>query len=55
MADVNPKLSFANRSNGRNFMLNNSYSWLGGQWWIWLTLAVLVVVVVVMKKLFKRK
>jgi len=36
-------------------MLNNSYAWMGGQWWIWLMLAVLVIVVVVMKKLFKRK
>jgi hypothetical protein len=38
-----------------SFMINNSYAWMGGQWWIWAVLAVLVVVVVVIKKLFRRK
>jgi hypothetical protein len=36
-------------------MINNSYAWMGGQWWIWAVLAILVVVVVVIKKLFRRK
>jgi hypothetical protein len=36
-------------------MINTTYSWMGGQRWIWAVLAVLVVVVVVMKKLFKKK
>jgi hypothetical protein len=41
--------------NERNFMINTTYSWMGGQRWIWAVLAVLVIVVVVMKKLFKKK
>jgi integral membrane sensor domain MASE1 len=36
-------------------MINNSYAWMGGQWWISAVLAVLVVVAVVIKKLFRRK
>jgi uncharacterized membrane protein len=39
----------------RELMINNSYAWMGGQWWIWAVLAVLVVVAVVIKKLFRRK
>jgi hypothetical protein len=36
-------------------MINDSYAWMGGQWWIWAALAVLLVVAVVIKKLFRRK
>jgi hypothetical protein len=36
-------------------MIDDTYSWMGGQMWIWAVLAVLVVVVVVIKKLFRRK
>jgi FtsH-binding integral membrane protein len=35
--------------------MNHTYSWMGGQLWIWAVLAVLVVVVVVIKSLFRKK
>jgi hypothetical protein len=35
--------------------MNHSYRWMGGQMWIWVTLAVLVVLVVVFRNLFRKK